>query len=363
MTVTSIGNGEKIGVITLFGRFNYGNRLQNYAVMRIWQELGYSPETLVLTERPNAVRSLKCVAKRILGKVNASSPEVDMSESRLMAFDRFNRNIPIRFLNSVGQDLQNQYSLFSVGSDQVWNPDYMAYNEDWFMLEFARPEQRIALAPSIGVDRLSPIKARRIARGVRGFKLLSIREERGAELIKECSGREAEVICDPTLVINPDDWRAVSDGRFTPQKPYVFTYLLGGTSEDANCVLDQVTNEGHIPVISLSDREREGELPAGPAEFIDLIDNAKHVVTDSFHAAVFSCLLETPLTIVRRGGTGAGMFSRLETLSHTLGIESKVYGSQQFDLSRAGDYSGVPDHIALERNRFAGYLKSVINSR
>ncbi len=202
-----------------------------------------------------------------------------------------------------------------------------------------------------------------MARGVKGFENLSIREERGAELIKQCSGRDAEVICDPTLVIGPDDWRAVSDKRLTPKEPYVFTYLLGGSNQDAQVVLDEVTDGGHVPVVALSDREKQGELPAGPAEFIDLIDNAQHVVTDSFHAAVFSCLLETPLTIVRRCGTGAGMFSRLETLSHTLGIESKVYGSQQFDLSRAGDYSGVPDHIALERNRFVGYLKSVINSR
>lgn len=348
--------GKKIGIVTLPGRYNYGNRLQNYAVTRIWENLGFQPETLVLAERPNSVRTLKRIAKHILGIATPPSPESCMSAERLEAFDRFNRNITIRKLDSIERGLADQYCIFSVGSDQVWNPDYMAYNEDWYFLEFARPEQRIALAPSIGVDELNLWASRRIAKGVKGFERLSVREERGAELIWQCSGRSAEVICDPTLVIDRMAWCSVADGRLTPKDPYVFTYLLGGMSEDARRVLDVVTNGGRIPIVPLSDREKPEEPPAGPAEFIDLIEHAEHVVTDSFHAAVFSSILETPLTIVRRGGNGGGIFSRLETLSQELGIESKVFGGEEFDFSKAGDYHGVPGCIASERERFMRYL-------
>lgn len=354
---------KKVGIVTLFGRFNYGNRLQNYAVAQIWQEFGYWPETLVLAERPNAVRSLKRTAKLILGKREPPSPEMGMSIERLAAFDRFNRSISIRKLDSIENDLLNQYSYFSVGSDQVWNPGMMMYNEDWFFLEFARPEQRIALAPSIGVNTLSSRESRRLAKGVKGFECLSIREERGAELIKQCSGRNAEVICDPTLVLNPNDWRQIADGRFTPKEPYVFAYLLGDLSEDARYVLDEVTNSGKRPVIYLSDRDKAEELPVGPAEFIDLVDHAEHVITDSFHAAVFSCMFETPLTIVRRGGSGGGMFSRLETLAHTLGIEKKLFGDEAFNLYKADDYQSMSDRISLVRDSFMEYLESALDGR
>lgn len=47
MTVTSIGNGEKIGVITLFGRFNYGNRLQYYAAMQKESEFDKLSEAFI----------------------------------------------------------------------------------------------------------------------------------------------------------------------------------------------------------------------------------------------------------------------------------------------------------------------------
>lgn len=351
---------DKIGLITLYGRFNYGNRLQNYAVSRIWQELTYEPESLVLAERLNIVRSAKRLAKRVLGRLEAD-PESLMSKERLAAFERFNEQIPTRHLTSILPGLADEYKYFSVGSDQVWNPDMIAYNEDWCFLEFARPEQRIALAPSVGLDSLTPKQARILAKGVRGFVHPSVRERRGAELIKECSGIDAEVVCDPTLVLSAEEWRKVADDRLAPGEPYVFTYLLGGVSDDARAVLDGVTHHGEVPVVPLSDREKPEEPPAGPAEFIDLVDHASHVVTDSFHAAVFSCLMETPLTIVRRGGDGGGMFSRLETLAETLGIEEKVYGTSSFDLSLAADYEGVADRIVAERERFMSYLRGCID--
>jgi hypothetical protein len=352
-------DNRKVGVVTLPGRFNYGNRLQNYAVQRIWEELGYEPESLVLGERPNAVRTAKRLAKRLMGR-KVTDPESLMSPERLAAFDRFNGNITTRCLDSIEPDLRDEYALFSVGSDQVWNLAQITYNDDWYFLEFARPEQRVALAPSIGLDSLDAGQARRLARGVRGFDHPSVREQRGAELIKECSGIDAEVICDPTLMLAPEDWRSVSDGRLTPSEPYVFAYLLGGVSDDARKVLGCITEHGRLRVIPLSDREKPEEPPAGPAEFIDLVDHASHVVTDSFHAAVFSCLMETPLTIVRRGGDGGGMFSRLETLTKTLGIEEKVYGAEGFDLSVAGDYAGVSGRIQCERDHFLSYLRGKI---
>ncbi|MBY8968309.1 polysaccharide pyruvyl transferase family protein, partial [Algiphilus sp. NNCM1] len=121
-----------------------------------------------------------------------------MSEERLEAFQRFNKNMCIGVVN-FDEFNPKEYTFFSVGSDQVWNLGYIKYNEDWFFLDFAKKEQRVALAPSIGLDALDERQSRRLAKGVRNFPLLSVREERGAELIYEASGMRAEVICDPTL--------------------------------------------------------------------------------------------------------------------------------------------------------------------
>ena len=351
---------KRVGIVTLFGSFNYGNRLQSYAVQRVFSSLGWSACELVLSQRWNVVREVKKLGKKVLGKESAPSPESLMSPARRDAFTRFSSNMQTELLVKLENSLVSRFDKFSVGSDQVWNPNYIAYDDDWYFLKFARPDQRVALAPSMGIDVLSSSQARLIRRGVKGFHRLSVREQRGAELIEECSGRKAEVLCDPTLTLSADEWCSVADARSTPSHPYVFTYLLGGIGPEAEDALCRATRYQDIPVVPLSDRQKQGEPDAGPAEFISLIDNAEHVVTDSFHAAVFAAMLHTPLTIVHRGGN-ASMFSRLEQLSRMLGIGHKIYRSPEFDFSRAGDYENVSEAIEREREKFMYYLEGCLN--
>lgn len=352
-------NPCKVGIVTLPSRFNYGNRLQNYAVTEVYKRLGCEPESLVLGDRPNAIRLLRNVYYKLCGIASSPRPEDLMTRERIAAFQRFNARIPTREIDSL-QSIDADYGLFSVGSDQVWNPGYMAYNEDFYLLEFCDASKRIALSASIGVDDVSPKSGKRIGRAAAGFRGLSVREGRAAEILREYAGCNPLVVCDPTLALSAEEWRAVASDACMPAEPYVFTYLLGAVGPEASDVLEKVTDNGRIPVVPLSDRQKPGEPNAGPAEFIGLIDHASHVVTDSFHAAVFSSILHTPLSIVHREG-GASMFSRLEQLSEMLGIEEKVYGSLTYDLVKAGDYEGVDAAIGREREKFMGYLEGCLD--
>lgn len=352
-----------MGIITLPGNFNYGNRLQCYAMVSAVKQLGAIPFVL---ERSNsfsvgrrAYYAVRAYLLQLVGK--PGNPERMRTEERVASFMRFGNRIPTVKLAGKGYAAGDVYDRFIVGSDQVWNPNQICHQEKWYFAQFAAPERRMAVAASIGVEVFTDSKqARRLADGVRGFSRVSVREKRGSELIKECSGINAEVICDPTLTLPAEAWRTVADCRYTPDDLYVFTYLLGGMSSEAKDVLEKVTDHGRIPVIPLSDRQMPNEPDAGPAEFIDLIDHALHVVTDSFHAAVFSSILQTPLTIVHRGG-GTSMFSRLEQLSQMLGIEEKVYGSPTYDLEQAGEYDGVTEAIEREREKFIKYLKGCLD--
>ncbi len=346
---------EKIGIISLYGRFNYGNRLQNYATLKICEREGFAAESLTLNKKTSIRRDAKRAVKKILGRPEPPRLEETMDSRRLEAFDRFNELIPVRHFECIDRNIRDDYSHFIVGSDQVWNPRFFAYNEDWFFLRFAAREQRIALAPSIGVNELTHTQRVMVSRGVKGFPRLSVREEKGAELIRRYAGIDATVICDPTLVIPAEEWLKVADDRLTPSKPYVFTYLLGEGSAPRD-VMEEASKRGSLPVIALSDREGRGELPAGPAEFLALIADASHVITDSFHAALFSSMFQVPLTVIRRGG-GNSMFSRIETLAGILGIRDKIYGTPEFDLGRSSIYDKTRSAIASEREAFMSFFR------
>ena len=353
---------RRVGIVTLPGNFNYGNRLQLYATQRAFSGFGCSTSELVLIDNGSAVRVIKDIVKRIIGWKGRPGPEDVMTPERREAFKRFSANIVTEIVPRIDQGLSERFDLFSVGSDQVWNPNYISNKDDWFFLKFANPSRRMALAASVGIDYLDDSQAERLRHGVEGFSSISVRERRGAELIKKCSGRYAEVLCDPTLTLSSDEWCSVADHRLTPESSYVLAYLLGEPNAEASEILEEVTEHGRIDVVPLSDRQKECEPDAGPAEFISLVEHAEHVVTDSFHAAVFSCIFQRPLTIVRRLG-GASMFSRMEQLTQMLGIENKIAGVRGFDLRNASDYTGVPEAIEFERKKFMSYLQGCLKER
>lgn len=347
---------DRVNIVTLQGRWNYGNRLQNYATSKIYESLGFEVKSLIFKDTR---RRIKAMIKRACG-MSRNDPEKLMSPDRRVAFERFDELMDFECVSSF-ERIGGDGAWYSVGSDQVWSTAYAPRLDRWYFLDAVPKEKRIALAPSIGLDLLDTEQMKRLAQGVSGFESLSIREGRGAEIIKEASGRCATVICDPTIALPREEWAKVSDDSLTPVHEYVFTYILGDGGEDKEAVLSEVTEGGMIRVVSLSDHQQPGEPPAGPAEFISLIASARHVVTDSYHAAVFATIFQTPLTIIRRSG-GLSMFSRLESLAQTLGIGQKVYGTSEFDLNLAGDFEGVSDAIVHERAKFMAYLEACLNA-
>ncbi len=348
---------QSVGIITLPGRFNYGNRLQNYATQRVLESCGLESHTLVWDSRPNPVESLKNVARRVLGK-RAGRPEDWMDTERLAAFDRFNERIRFDYVGTITADVATHYDWFGVGSDQVWNPNFIQGYEDVYLLDFARREQRVALAASVGVTALKRGEQRRFGGAWKAFSKLSVRERAGANLVAEASGRAPTVLCDPTLAIGRTEWESVASDVVNPRRPYVMSYLLGEADAWRTRLVDGLARRYGAQVRALSQGQDGTQLPAGPAEFVGLIAGARHVVTDSFHAAVFASLFERPLTIVQRRESGPSMFCRMDTLSEKLELQGKIIlEGQEPDLDAAADYAGVAERIAAEQEAFRGFVR------
>lgn len=164
-----------VGIVTLVGNFNYGNRLQAFATCRIYSKIGFLPVQLELAKRFIPIDELKKIIKKLL-RIHIDNPEKIMSPERINAFRRFNSQIISRSVNSTRDDYLGRLSYVSVGSDQVWNPFFIKHYEDWFMAEFVPESRRIALAPSIGLSDLEPKQRKWLGQAVKGFPRLSIRD-------------------------------------------------------------------------------------------------------------------------------------------------------------------------------------------
>lgn len=318
---------KKIGVITIYGEENYGNRLQNYAVIKYLNNLGYNAQTLVVMPKRFLKKKIKDNIKNIVAYVLKNKY---LSRTRKNNFIKFTKKyIPTRYIKTEGFNIPNsvsdEYDFFVVGSDQVWNPTFGRYEKDYnnMFLFFTVPEKKICFSPSIGISEIPQNWTKQFKKGLDTFEYISIREEDGAKLVKELCGKDAQVLIDPTMMLEKEDWLNISNIKNKIKENYILEYFLGDCEQNLEEFLSKKSSLENLKRIKILDKSNPDIYVSGPSEFITLIAEASLVVTDSFHACVFSILFDVPFIIVKRKDFNNDMFSRIRTLLNMFEIDAE----------------------------------------
>lgn len=347
---------KKIAVFTLQGLVNYGNRLQNYAVEYLLEQEGCIPQSIVVTNHP-FVKPLVLSLRRTISRFWGTKAEKKEAR-RQSLFSRFNKNINIKYyhINYLSR-LNRTCDAIVVGSDQVWNPQFDS--NQIFLLPFA--DKRICLSPSFGVDEISKEKSEFYRRELKEFPFLSVRENSGKDLIYNLTGRTAQVLIDPTMAVEQSVWETLE------RKPlgfhydnYILSYTLGEFSKKRQDTIDHVLKEYPYKHVAIFDDLKENHYIAGPGEFLWLIHHAQFIVTDSFHAAVFSILFEKKFLTFKREGTPEAMYDRIRTLLAKFGLEMCDAEKLEPDKISVPDYSHCRKQLKLEREKYMEYLRKVL---
>lgn len=371
----SANRGIRIAKFTLDGYFNYGNVLQSYALQEVL--LHYADQVDTIWTQPDTFLpdiwwkwTWKMYIKYLINWKNFRTEITTGRIGREMARQAKIRDFSERYISYYRvspPDLSRQikqYDYCVVGSDQVWNPHFGNYHQ--FFLGFAPEKKRLSYAASISTMDIPAEEHDFFVQGLKGMKALSVREQAGADLIEQLTGRKAEVHLDPTLLLTADEWRSVS------RKPtwyhggeYLLTYFLGRRPAQ----IDAIAEELGLTVVNLLDEAVYEHYVTGVDEFLWAIDHASLVYTDSFHGSVFSILFQTPFVVCDRYGTGKGdvsekMGSRLDTLLGYFGFENRR--TNQFKDYRIENplqplaWERCEPVLAKERSRSAGYLRRVL---
>lgn len=334
----------KVGIITINdAKPNFGNKLQNYASVTVFQKLNCKVQT-VLTEKQMDVKEY--YVRRFLNWLSI----YHLSENqyfwiRFCRFHEFDRKY-LKLCDSLlrGKNVQEEFDYFAVGSDQVWNTEwwYSDLKKKAFLLLFAKNHQKICMAPSFGRDNLPKEWEKSFADSLLTFRKLSVREEQGAKIIREVTGREAEVVIDPTMMLEVKEWRALEHKLKVKSHKgkYILKYFLGEQSKKQRKEIEDLAQESGLEIYELLDKEERELYSAGPREFLYLIDHAELICTDSFHAVVFSILFDKPFLIFDREENGVPvMNSRIDTLLKQFEVERHVISDRetvfQCDYTRA----------------------------
>lgn len=365
---------KKIGIVTLHGYFNYGNKLQNFALKFILEKFGFDVSTTtIFPPKKNFIDKIRSRSGKQLIKTIRTKLDIyqyvnkrkykPVENNRTTIFKEFSENYLSENFYSLDDDKQvndlNNYYYFITGSDQVWNPIYY-YSLPIYFLTFANTHKRISYAPSMSVDKLPEEYRLEYKKWLDKMSAISIREETGARIIKELTGMDVPVLVDPTMLLTKDEWLSISKrANNRPDTPYILTYFLGGPTDETRAKLEKLADEKNMTIINLGDITENETYETGPSEFLDYINNASAFFTDSFHGVVFSIVFQTPFIIYERISTGPSMYSRIKTLLSNFDMRNREANGFNEDIFSM-DFSGTHEVLKREYDKSMNYLKDAL---
>ncbi len=349
----------KIGIITLWqSNDNYGQILQCYALQQQLLNLRHEPYLIrydienrfgkikvslwkkllkVLLIYP-AIKSLKL--KRQKQKV-AELKVYNILRNKERDFESFRKK---HFLVSdkIYSNLQHlQISppiadAYIVGSDQVWAHLLDKKENQAMFLNFGNKNiKRIAYAPSFSMSSYPKKLKAQLKENLGRFNSLSVREQTGVEICKEL-GYNVQIVVDPTMLIKREDYSKIaSEDNYGT---YIYLYYLNIShpdeiewkklhefSENFNIRIIATPSSGYIQGQELFDdvEYRYASIP----QWINLINNAKLVVTTSFHGVVFCILHHTPFIYFLLKGKFARGNNRVISLCNMLGLSNRIWSN------------------------------------
>lgn len=375
----------KACVITIIDYKNYGNRLQNYALNKAIQSLDIEvvnglevfsktkwiedkskkgTNTILLKRFP--IKAIK-IYRRFRGKMAKSNKIYKEREQRLRKFTQNNmKTFPCLYVID-DEDLRNQIGdhnidYYIVGSDQVWNPYYEGH--DFEFLNFTVPEKKLSFSASFGVSDLPIDCKERYANYLNTFKNLSVREKSGKRIIEDLISKATQVTIDPTLLLKSCEWEKITNDSEIDncKEDYIVSYFLG----DVPDIIKQLASKSEMRMYCLNDTSQMQLFGVGVETFLYLIKNAKLVLTDSFHATVFSLVFNTDFYVFNRIQSGvSNTFTRISSLIETFELSDRICTESENDINLEAyiskkKWENINRILDIKREEGIQYLKSLL---
>lgn len=363
-----------------FGNFNYGGMLQAYALSFFLKKKGYTALQISYErnyKRPSYIRRIVGLTpNKILSRIFGLFFYTKEINSRKEIFTTFQNDfIPHTTKTYSALNIRSsieQTDIFIVGSDQVWNPNW---TEDAFYLSFAPHNKKISYAASFGVTQIPQSQVNRIKVFLSKFAFISVRELAAQRILSSCINKSVQVVLDPTMLLEPNDWKQIASNNLTIRESYAFVYLLNDSVRQRRIARAIARKYGlkilFIPHVHLYFNVNDigfGDfrLPnVGPREFIEIIQKSSVVITDSFHGCVFSVLFKKEFWVLKRDKdkkTGSTQ-SRIDSFLQLLELPDRQISANLEKLKNSEEinYDKVFEKLQELRKHSSQWLEDAIN--
>lgn len=224
---------------------------------------------------------------------------------RTQRFEEMYRLMPLTEKVVTDEDfdrLNNQFDIFIVGSDQVWNASMLNRR---YLLDYVHSDKiKASYCPSMGNGQVMKYQQKVFQRYLKDFNYISTRELKLKEILSKLLPKKIEHLLDPSMLYPREDYLKMAHlpEEFTPNS-YLLCYFLPKNALQAEQAR-QFAKEHNLKLVvmamdpySFQVEGAEIYASAGPREFVGLIANAAVVFTSSFHCTIFSIMLHKDLYV------------------------------------------------------------------
>jgi hypothetical protein len=328
-------------------RCNYGCLLQAFALQKVVKNLGLEVVTnsnFLRAKRRLSVKKIynfclrktKEVAKIILGCNRMTPQKYKVISQNTQKF--IDKHINSESIDTITEELIDRFDIFIVGSDQVFRKQYSPVTA-YFLedLKNANDKIKLAYAASFGTDDLSEWTQDEIETCktlAPKFKAISVREDSGVEIFKRYFDTKAELVLDPTLLLEKEDYLKTIDEDDSAIKDNVLMcYVLDKTPEKTR-IINQIKNQTGLNLLEIMPEETFNKntkditksIYPSVSKWLAGFRDASFVITDSFHGTVFSIIFNKPFVCIANKERG---LSRFTSLLKIFGLENRLIFSKE----------------------------------
>jgi hypothetical protein len=358
----------KIGLLTFHAAHNYGAVLQAYATQEKVKELGfdidiidYNPSYLIkqnllpLSFQNSFSINLKIAIESIITfpwKIKRRGNFQKFISQKMKLSQVKYQNHPF--------NLNNDYDLFIMGSDQIWNCKLTKGFDAVYLGNFSTKAsaKKITYAASMSHYNLTSSQKIEFNKLLKNFNAISVREVELKELLEDEYDTKSTVVLDPTFLIDAKKWSSIAVFPRIKQK-YVLAYSID-LREDALRMAHKIAKEIHAVVIELTvivDKRvlKNGYQTASPEEYVGFFENAAFVVTSSFHGTAFSVIFNKPFYSIAHG---SDKDSRQKTILENLGLLDRFILKNATPSFLELDYTLPNSRLETMREKSVQFLKN-----
>lgn len=370
---------KKVGIMTFHRSHNCGSILESFAMQKAVTNLGYEAELINFSSDGQRdmyrVFSKQYKIKKIIKNILVLPLFLTLKRHYNNYADFIEKHLRVSSgdyrIESDLKNIKDNYDIFLAGSDQIWNITIPDYDISYF-LSFTE-KKKIAYAPSFGAKNIldNSSNPEIYCNLLKKFSHLSIRENNGKKWIRNMIGVDVPVVLDPTLLIDKKEYDTL-ERESGIRGDYIF-YYSPQYKKDINKFVKRISKKYKLPVIVWNSKEyiikglyRHGFKMAyeqDPGVYLNLIKNAKLVITTSFHGSIFSSLYHKDFWVIKNGGM-YGEDDRVITLLDEIGMSSRLIEpnfNSDYNYFKATDYSSFNGNLDTLKKESLKYLKGALD--